>query len=113
ADRGNRVAIITWTTALWSAAVAACGFATNFTQLLLIRVGVAVGEAGCIPPAHSLIADYFSRAERPRAAAIYMLGIPLSMVIGFFAAGWMNELYGWRVTFVLVGLPGVVLAPLA
>ena len=113
ADRGNRVAIITWTTALWSVAVAMCGIAGNFLQLMLIRVGVAVGEAGCIPPAHSLIADYFPRTERPRAAAIYMLGIPLSMVVGFFAAGWLNELYGWRVTFVLVGLPGVVLAPVA
>src|SRR5512145_1715882 len=74
ADRGNRVTIITITTALWSAAVALCAMAGNFLQLLLIRIGVAVGEAGCIPPAHSLIAEYFTRAERPRAVAIYMLG---------------------------------------
>ncbi len=110
ADRGNRVVIITLTTALWSAAVASCGLATSFAQLLLIRVGVAVGEAGCVPPAHSLIADHFTRAERPRAVARYMLGIPLSLLLGFFAAGWLNELYGWRMTFFLLGLPGVVLA---
>src|SRR5688500_10553590 len=101
ADRGNRVAIITFTTVLWSAAVALCGVAGNFVQLLLIRMVVAVGEAGCIPPAHSLIADYFTRAERPRAVAIYMLGGQLS-VVGYFAAGWLNELYGWRVTFMLL-----------
>src|SRR5687768_16882052 len=112
ADRGNRVAIITFTTALWSAAVALCGVASNFVQLLLIRIGVAVGEAGCTPPAHSLIADYFTRAERPRAVAIYMLGGQLS-VVGYLWAGWLNELYGWRVTFMLLGLPGLGLAALA
>jgi predicted MFS family arabinose efflux permease len=94
ADRGNRVTIISLTTALWSAAV-------------------AVGEAGCIPPAHSLIADHFSREERPRAVARYMLGVPLSLTVGYFAAGWLNELYGWRATFVIIGLPGLLLAALA
>jgi MFS family permease len=113
ADRGNRVTIITITTALWSAAVALCGVAGSFVQLLLIRVGVAVGEAGCVPPAHSLIGDYFSRIERPKALATYMLGQPLSMIIGYFAAGWLNELYGWRITFMLMGLPGLALAAIA
>ena len=112
ADRGDRIAIITLTTALWSAAVAFCGMASSFIQLLLIRVGVAVGEAGCIPPAHSLIADHFTRDERPRAVSIYMLGKPLSMVIGYFLAGWLNEIYGWRITFMLLGAPGSVLAVL-
>jgi MFS family permease len=110
ADRGNRVTIITLTTALWSVGVALCGAVANFTQLLLVRVGVAVGEAGCVPPAHSLIADYFDRFERPRAVSLYMQGIPLSLAIGYFAAGWLNELYGWRTTFVLTGVPGLGLA---
>ncbi|MGH8236866.1 MAG: spinster family MFS transporter, partial [Steroidobacteraceae bacterium] len=113
ADRGNRVTIITLTTALWSAALAISGLAGNFLQLLLIRISVAVGEAGCVPPAQSLIADHFTRAERPRATAIYMLGVPLSAVIGYFVAGWLNELYGWRMTFVFLGLPGLGLAVLA
>ena len=113
ADRGNRVTIISLTAALWSMAVALCGAATSFVQLLLIRVGVAIGEAGCVPPAFSLIADYFNRAERPRAAAIYGLGGPLSTLVGFFLAGWLNELYGWRMTFVLLGAPGLVLSALA
>lgn len=113
ADRGDRVKIITVTTALWSVAVALCGAAGNFIQLLVIRAGVAVGEAGCIPPAHSLIADHFSRSERPRAVSAYKLGWPLSVLVGYFLAGWLNELYGWRATFVLLGLPGVALAVLA
>lgn len=112
ADRGNRVTLIAVTTALWSAAVALCGMASSFLQLLLIRVGVAVGEAGCNPPAHSLIADYFSRIERPRAVAIYMLGAPLATVLGYFGAGWLNELHGWRVTFIVMGIPGLALSAL-
>src|SRR4030088_2678086 len=74
ADRGNRVTIISLTAAVWSVMVALCGMATSFVQLMLIRIGVGVGEAGCIPPAHSLIADHFTRAERPRAVAMYMQG---------------------------------------
>jgi MFS family permease len=113
ADRGNRVLIIGLTTAIWSAAVSLCGMAANFTQLLLIRIPVAVGESGCIPSAHSLIADYFGRASRPRAVGIYMLGAYLGVVIGNFGAGWLNELYGWRETFMLLGLPGLILSALA
>lgn len=113
ADRGNRVAIIAATTAIWSAFAMACGAATNFLQLFLIRIGVAVGEAGCLPPAQSLLADYFPRAERARAFAIYALGSPLSVLLGGFAAGWINEYYGWRKTFVILGLPGVLLGILA
>jgi predicted MFS family arabinose efflux permease len=113
ADRGNRVTVIGVTTSIWTVMVALCGTATNFVQLVLIRIGVAIGEAGCVPPAHSLIADHFSRAERPRAVAMFMLGGALSGVIGYFFAGWLAELFGWRTMFVLLSLPGVVLAPLA
>ena len=112
ADRGNRVTIISLTTALGSVMVVLCGMTASFVQLLLVRIGVAVGEAGCVPPSNSLVADYFTRAERPRAVAIYMLGSPLSVVIGFFLAGWLSEFYSWRVTFMLLGLPGLALAAL-
>jgi MFS family permease len=113
ADRGNRVAIISIATVLWSAAVCSSGLAASFVQLLLIRVCVAVGEAGCLPASVSLIGDYFSRSERPRAVAIYLQGGVLSVVIGYFLGGWLNELYGWRSTFIVLGLPGLVLGPLA
>ncbi len=113
ADRGNRVLVISLAAVLWSVMVALCGFAGSFVQLLLIRVCVGVGEAGCMPPALSLIGDYFTRAERPRAAAIYAMGGPLSFVLGYFLAGWLNEAYGWRVTFMFLGTPGVILAAVA
>jgi MFS family permease len=113
ADRGNRVMIISVTATLWSAMVALCGLTSNFMQLLLARIGVAVGEAGCMPPANSLIPDYFTRAERPRAVGIYQLGTGLSNVVGYFLAGWLNEVYGWRVMFVVLGIPGLALAALA
>src|SRR5947207_4925448 len=113
ADRGNRVTIISLSAAFWSVAVALCGAVGNFAQLLLARVGVAVGEAGFMPPANSLIPDYFERAERPRAVATYMLGTALSNLIGYFLAGWLNELYGWRAMFAWLGLPGLALAVIA
>jgi len=110
ADRGNRVTIISLCTALYGGAVALCGIAGNFFTLMLIRIGVAVGEAGCFPATNSLLADYFARAERPRAVAISLLGAPLSVLIGYLLVGWLNQLYGWRLTFGLLGTPGLALA---
>lgn len=110
ADRGNRNTVVTLTTALWSAMVALCGLVGNYTQLLLVRVGVAVGEAGCLPPGQSLIADYFNRAERPRAMAIYSMCSPIAMIIGYLGGGWLAEKVGWRITFIIIGVPGILLA---
>jgi len=69
-----------------------------------------VGESGCIPPAQSLISDYFDRAERPRAMAIYWMSGSLSFVISYLGGGWLIEQFGWRITFMVIGLPGIVLA---
>jgi predicted MFS family arabinose efflux permease len=113
ADRGNRITIIASTALLWSVAVGLCGMVASFAQLLAARVLAGIGEAGCVPPAHSLIADYFTRAERPRAVSIYMLGGPLSTLMGFFFAGWFNQIYGWRATFVCLAIPGLALGVLA
>jgi len=113
ADRGDRVVIISLTVAIWSVLVALCGAAQSFLQLMLVRVGVGIGEAGCIPPATSLIADHFTRTERPRATAVYMLGGPLSVVFGYFLAGWLNQIFGWRLMFAILGLPGLALSLLA
>lgn len=110
ADRGNRVLIVSLATGLHCVASAFCGVARSYTQLLLIRVAAAVGEAGGIPPANSLIADYFSRPERAKATATYLLGYPLSSILGYFLAGWVDQLYGWRTTLVVLGAPGAVLA---
>ena len=76
ADRGNRINISSIAVGLVGVAVSLCGLATNFFQLLLARAGVAVGEAGAVPPAQSLLSDYFDRAERPQAMGIYFMGYP-------------------------------------
>lgn len=87
ADRVNRRSMIAWAIAAWSVMTAACGFAQNFLHLALARFGVGVGEAGCTPPAHSLIADYFEPARRPMALSIYLTGIAIGILIGFMAGG--------------------------
>jgi len=110
ADRYNRVNIISISVFLWSLMTALSGLAANFTQLLMARIGVGIGEAGCTPPAHSLLADYFARENRASALSIYSLGLPLGSVLGLMAGGWIAQLYGWRIAFFMVGLPGLVLA---
>jgi predicted MFS family arabinose efflux permease len=110
AERWNRVSIISLALVVWSAFTVACGFAGNFVSLLAMRVGVGVGEAGCSPPSHSLISDYFEPKRRASALSIYAFGIPLGSMIGAVAGGWLAKTYGWRVAFMVVGAPGVILA---
>jgi predicted MFS family arabinose efflux permease len=111
ADRGNRTLITSLAIGLWGVTVMTCFFVTNFIQLLLARIFAAVGEAGCVPPTSSLLGDYFVEAgERARAMAIYMSGSALAAIVGFIAGGWLNEAYGWRVAFFVIGIPGLVLA---
>ena len=113
ADRSNRRNVLAVCIALWSIMTALCGAAINFTMLLLARIGTAIGEAGGSPPSHSLISDYYPLKERATALSVYALGIPIGQMIGVFCAGWLNEFYGWRMTFIIIGLPGVLVALLA
>ncbi|MFO1409130.1 MAG: MFS transporter [Steroidobacteraceae bacterium] len=110
ADRINRRNLIAVALGLWSLMTAACGYAGGFVSLFLCRVGVGVGEAGGMPPSYSLISDYFPPARRGTALAVFGMGIPLGVLTGFLVGGWVNEYYGWRVAFRVVGIPGVVLA---
>ena len=110
ADRSNRRNLIAWALAIWSSMTAVSGLAQNFWHLLLARIGVGVGEAGCSPPAHSMLADYFPTENRATALGIYSLGIPFGILFGFIAGGWLNEFFGWRVAFFIVGVPGLLLA---
>ena len=112
ADRASRVNVITGALVIWSGMTALCGIAQNFVQILAARIGVGVGEAGCSPPAHSLIADYYPPSERASALSIYALGIPIGSLLGLLAGGWVAEFYGWRTAFLVVGIPGVALAVL-
>ena len=113
ADRGNRPLIIALTTALWSISVALMAVVRSFPQLLLLRISVAVGEAGCVPSALSMIADNFDRESRPRAVSAYLQGGSISLVIGYFVAGWVNEYLGWRNMFLLLSAPACILVILA
>jgi MFS family permease len=113
ADRGNRVSITSVAIGLWGLTVMGCMFVTTFVQLLFARVAAAVGESGCMPPTCSLLGDYFPEpAERARSMAIYWLGAPVSALISFVAGGWLNALYGWRMTFLVMGAPALLVAVL-
>lgn len=110
ADRTSRRNVLAICVALWSVMTALCGAAVNFTMLLFARIGTAVGEAGGSPPSHSLISDYFPLSKRATALSIYALGIPIGAMIGSFCSGWLNQFYGWRMAFIIIGLPGVIVA---
>ena len=113
ADRYNRVRILSGACALWSAMTALCGFAGNFAQLFVLRVGVGVGEAACVPCAHSIISDRTEGAQRAAALGVFAMGIPLGTLGGLWVGGVLADAYGWRVAFFALGAPGLALALLA
>lgn len=138
ADRSNRVMIISLCIVVWSVMTALCGVAAGFLTLLAFRVGVAIGEAGCTPPANSLISDYYPPIKRATALSVYSMGItigamlanifggPIAEMQGADVGAWIasmgltslaayfnwEEIEGWRIAFVVIGLPGVLVAAL-
>lgn len=110
AEKGNRPAIIAIAIGVWSAFTALSGMAQNFWQLTMARIGVGVGEAGCTPPAHSLIVDYTLPEKRASALAFYGMGPALGGLVGMSLGGIVADAYGWRTAFLIVGLPGLGLA---
>ncbi|MEM7018741.1 MAG: MFS transporter [Pseudomonadota bacterium] len=110
ADRTNRRNIITAAITIWSAMTVWCGYAQSFMQLALARIGVGIGEAGSNPPSHSMISDMFPQQERATAMAIFAVGINLGLLIAYLGGGWMSQHWGWRTTFIAVGLPGLLIA---
>jgi len=136
-ERNHRVWIIAASVALWSLMTVLCGFAISFFALFLFRIGVSIGEAGCSPPANSIIADYFVPKERSTAVSVYALGIPLGNMVAYVFGGFVvgsldgatigamfnswnwtwasglldwQSIEGWRVAFVVVGVPGIIVA---
>ena len=110
ADRGDRRLILTLGIAVWSVLTAASGFARHFGVLLVTRMGVGIGEAAGSPTAHSMISDYYPPERRATALAVYAMGVYVGIMFGYIVAGWLNDLLGWRLTFMVVGLPGLVIA---
>ena len=112
ADRTSRSAVVSGSLAIWSAFTALCGAATGFWSLFVSRLGVGFGEAGGVAPSYALITDYFPPGQRARALAIFSLGIPLGLGGGAFIGARLAALFGWRAAFLVMGLAGLVLAPI-
>ena len=112
ADRFSRTWIMTVALVIWSGMTAASGLATNFWQLFAARLGVGVGEAGGVAPAYSLISDYFPQNHRARAMSVYSFGIPIGSAIGIVFGGVIASMIDWRWAFFIVGIAGVLVAPI-
>lgn len=113
AERRSRVAIISIAVAVWSAMTALSGFAGGFTHLLLARIGVGVGEAGAGAPSQSLLSDYYPPEKRASVFSILGLATPFGIVIGGLGGAIVAQHFGWRAAFLIVGLPGLLLALVA
>ena len=125
ADRANRRTILATGIALWSLMTAACGLVKSFGGLFVARIGVGIGEASAAPCTASLIGDYFPPSTRPRAVGLWMTGAPVGAGGTYLVGGtivalitaapplvlpWVGELYAWQTAFLVVGLPGLLLA---
>lgn len=110
ADRGTRRTIVSLAIAVWSAMTVLCGMAQNFLHMMLARFGVGIGEAGCVPPSHSMIADFFPTERRATALGIHTSGATLGIVGGLVLGGFIAETWGWRWAFFMLGAPGLLLA---
>lgn len=120
ADAAHRVWIMTVCVALWSLMTVLCGLAAEITigsvtigafwVLLMCRVGVGIGEAGCTPPANSLIADYYAPRDRAQALGVYSMGVTLGGMFANLIGGWVTDAFDWRTAFFVVGLPGLLIA---
>ena len=111
ADRTSRSALVAGSLGVWSAFSALCGAVTGYWTLFLCRLGVGVGEAGGVAPSYALIADYFPPEKRARALAIFSLGVPIGLGAGSFIGVRLAALFGWRETFAILGIAGLLLAP--
>jgi len=110
ADRYNRVRLLAAATAIWSVMTMLSGAAMNFVQLLLLRLGVGIGESAANPCTISLVSDSFPRHKRASALAVVAMGASIGSLVGGFGGGWLGEHLGWREAFVIIGAPGILLA---
>lgn len=110
ADRGNRKIIICLSLVAWTLMTGASGLAATFPLLLAARMGVGIGEAGCVPASHSMLGDYYPSALRGRAYAVHFSGVYLGMLGGMLGGGILVQTVGWRIGFVGLGVAGLLLA---
>jgi MFS family permease len=112
-DRWYRNRLIAIGTAFWSLLTAATGFAQNYAQIFIARLGVGVGEATCAPAGQSLIGDLFPPNQRAKAMGVFMLGLPAGIFLAYISAGAIATRFGWRAAFLFACVPGIILALLA
>ena len=108
-DRYSRVRIIGVCAILWSVATVLCGFTIGFVTLLLARLAVGVGEAGCTAPSNSLISDYYKPTARPAALGIFAGGVMLGSLLAQLTGGLVLKFFDWREAFIYIGTPGIIL----
>jgi len=112
-DRFSRRWILFAGVTVWSLLTAASGLARNFTELFVVRLGVGVGEAACAPASTSLIGDLFPAARRAKALSVFMIGLPLGVALSFLGSSLLEHRFGWRFTFYIALIPGIILGVLA
>lgn len=110
ADRGNRRTLVAACLVIWSIATSCCGIATSYVQLIIARMGVAGGEAGAYPASQSIIADLYPVSQRGTVIGILLAAQSIGIAFGLFFGGWLNHAFNWRTAFIVVGLPGLILA---
>ena len=110
ADTFSRTRIIGIGVCVWSVLTAASGVCTSFAQLIVVRLGVGLGEASCAPAAASLIGDLFPAHKRSNALSVFMLGLPIGIAMSFLVGGYIAKTYGWQMAFFVAALPGVLCA---
>ncbi len=109
ADRVNRAKLIAFALTVWSGFTCACGFASSFTQLFAMRMGVGFGEAAIQPSSTALVRDLVPASRRASAMALLLLGAPVGAFLGLMLGGWFGAALGWRNAFIAAGAPGVLL----
>jgi MFS family permease len=112
ADRWNRIRLIGVCCIVWSGFTAACGVVSNFWQLALMRFGVGAGEAGGTAPSLSVLSDYFPADRRPFAIGLFTCNGPFGVFVGAAFGAWAAANIGWRNAFLVIGLVGLIAAPL-
>ncbi len=110
ADRYNRKNLLAASIAAWSVMTTLCGLSRGYSDLLLARIGVGIGEAGGTPACNAIVGDYFPANRRPMAMTIFALGAPIGAWLGADMAGAVANAYGWRAAFLVLGIPGILLA---
>src|SRR5260370_14526980 len=110
-DTARRKKLLAGAVIVWAALTASAALASSFTMLLISRVGVGVGEAGCAPAATSWLGDLFPPDKRSRVLALFMLGVPVGGALSFFFSGSLSQAYGWPVALILAAAPALLLVP--